>query len=212
MTFARSVLSIILPTFRIQFPKLVIQLDLYSSEWKQEPTALHDIFFKVRRAQHSRHHQKMFPAIRQGLFASPAYLEAHSPPVHPHDLDRHTCVGDSEDGTVPPWNLTQNKERISVRPRFSVMVDDPEIQARFALESCGIALLPLWLAERYRNEGRLVPVLKNWTPDHIVFCALHAGRLRNAPKENAFLKYLGHILGTTADPRCEGRDPNMLFA
>ena len=211
MTFAQSVLSVILPTFHVQFPKLVIELDLYSSEWKQEPTAFHDIFFKVRLPQHSRHHQKSFPAIRQGLFASPAYLRAHPAPVHPNDLNRHTCVGHSEDGTSPPWNLTRGNEHVPVRPRLSLKVDDPEVQARFALASTGVALLPLWLAESYRNEGRLVPLLKEWTPEHIVFCALHAGRLRNAPKENAFLNYLEKYVGTSDDPRCRGRDPGAFF-
>ena len=212
MTFARSVLSVILPTFHVHFPKLVIELDLYSSEWKQEPTALHDIFFKVRTPQQSRHHQKVFPKIRQGLFASPTYLKAHPAPVHPNDLNRHTCVGHSEDGTSPPWNLTRGNEHVPFRPRFSLKVDDPEVQARFALASSGIALLPLWLADNYRSEGRLVPILEDWTPEHIVFCALHAGRLRNAPKENAFLNYLEGFVGTSKDPRCNGKNPAKFFA
>ena len=209
--FARNVLAIILPTFHARFPKLAIELDLYSSEWKQEPTAAHDIFFKVRTPQQSRHHQKTFPAIRQGLFASPAYLKEHAAPAYPADLDHHTCVGHSEDGTFPPWNLTKGGEHTPVQPRLSVVVDDPEIQARFALASSGIALLPLWLAEDYKNEGALVPVLESWTPDPVVFCALHAGRHRIAPKESALLNYLGQVIGTAKDPRCHGRDPRLLF-
>ncbi len=103
-------------------------------------------------------------------------------------------------------------ELITVQPRLSVVVDDPEIQARFALASSGVALLPLWLAEEYKNEGMLVPVLKSWIPEPVVFCALHAGRHRIAPKENAFLNYLGDVIGTAKDPRCHGRDPRNFFA
>ena len=211
VTFARSVLSFILPAFHARFPKLALELDLYSSEWKQEPTALHDIFFKVRTPQQSRHHLKIFPAIRQGLFASPTYLQSHPAPVHPSELDHHICVGHSDDRTFPPWNLARGGAHVFVQPRLSVVVDDPEIQARFALASCGIALLPLWLAERFKNEGKLIPLLDEWTPDPVVFCALHAGRLRTASKEKAFLEYLGSILGTANDPRCKGKDPGMIF-
>ncbi len=212
VTFARSVLATILPTFNARFPRLIIELDLYSSEWKQEPTAVHDIFFKVRTPQQSRHHQKTFPAIRQGLFASPAYLKTHTPPLHPVDLDHHTCVGHSEDGTFPPWNLNMGGEHIPVQPRLSVVVDDPEIQAQFALASSGIALLPLWLAEDYKNEGTLVPVMEGWIPDPVVFCALYAGRHRSTHKENAFLNYLEGVLGTAKDPRCQNRNPKLFFA
>ena len=91
-------------------------------------------------------------------------------------------------------------------------VDDPEIQARFALAGSGVALLPLWLAESYRVKGTLVPLLEDWTPDSVVFCALHSGRLRMASKENKFLDYLGERLGTASDPRCQGRDPRAFFA
>ena len=211
VTFARIVLSAVLPEFQSRYPKLSLAIDLYSSEWDQESTALHDVFFKVRTPQQSRHHLKTFPAIRQGLFASPAYLEAHGTPVHPADLDHHKCVGHSEDGTFPPWNLTRGGEHIPVQPRLAIMVDDPEIQAKFALASCGVALLPLWLAENHRGERQLVPVLENWIPDPIVFCALYAGRLRAASKENALLHYLGGILGTASDPRCNGKESRTFF-
>ena len=211
VTFAHSVLSVILPPFQVRFPKLSIDIDLYSSEWNQEPTASHDVFFKVRTPQLSKRHLKTFPAIRQGLFASPAYLKAQTIPKHPSDLDAHMCVGHSEDGTFPPWNLSRDNEQILVQPRLSVAVDDPEIQARFALTGSGIALLPLWLAESYKVEGRLVPVLEDWLPDTIVFCALHAGRLGLASKEKKFLDYLIQTLGTASDPRCRGRDPRAFF-
>ncbi len=211
VTFAQSVLSVILPPFQARFPKLSIDLDLYSSEWNQEPTASHDVFLKVRTPQQSQRHLKTFPAIRQGLFASPTYLKAHTAPKHPGDLGDHTCVGHSEDGTFPPWNLSRGNEHIPFQPHLAVAVDDPEVQARFALAGSGIALLPLWLAESYRVDGRLVPLLEDWVPDSIVFCALHAGRLRMASKENKFLDYLAEILGTASDPRCQSRDPRALF-
>lgn len=211
VTFAQSVLSVILPPFQARFPKLSIDLDLYSSEWNQEPNASHDVFLKVRTPQQSQRHLKTFPAIRQGLFASPTYLSAHTAPKHPGDLGDHTCVGHSEDGTFPPWNLSRGSEHIPFQPHLAVAVDDPEVQARFALAGSGIALLPLWLAESYKLEGRLVALLEDWIPDPVVFCALHAGRLRLASKENKFLDYLTEILGTASDPRCQGRDPRALF-
>ena len=209
--FARSVLSVILPSFQATFPRLFIQLDLYTSEWNQEPTISHDVFLKVRTPQLSRRHLKTFPAIRQGLFASPSYLQAHTTPRQPRDLEKHICVGHSEDGTFPPWNFSRGNELIPLRPRLSVAVDDPEIQARFALAGSGIALLPLWLAESYRVDGRLVPLLEDWIPAPVVFCALHAGRLRIASKENKFLDYLAGKLGTASDPRSQGGDPRAFF-
>lgn len=209
--FAVHVLSAIVPQFQRLYPELRIDLNLYCSDWDKPPQAANDITFKVRSPRDSRHHLKVFPSIRQGLFVNPEYLATHPKPRHPLDLHEHTCLGLSRDPRSFGWKLTRANERIAVNPRYAVIAPDMEIMTQLALRSAGIAVLPLWRAHVEVAKGSLCPVLPDWAPQEIKFCALHGGRLRMSSRETAFLDFVSGILGTSADPRCREQDPRQFF-
>lgn len=210
VTFVQDVLSHVLCDFLLPFPKLRVQVSLCSDP-HQEPNATHDVFLKVRIPSESRYQLKMFPPIRQGLFASPRYLADHPEPSHPTDLESHECLAFSESGHRAYWKFWQAGEYLSVNPATRIIIADPYALARLAVDSAGLTVLPLWLAREHVNAGSLVQVLTEWTVDPIVFCALYSGRPRAASKEGAFLSFLASVLGGPKDPRCAGADPNDLF-
>lgn len=211
VTFVQEVLSPVLAEFLESFPKLRVNLSLYCSDWHQEPNATHDIFLKVRMPSESRYQMKLFPPIRQGVFASPRYLADHSEPAHPIDLERHECLAFTESGHRAYWKFWQAGEHLSVNPVTRIIVADPYVLTRLAIDSAGLTVLPLWIAREHVNTGALVQVLKEWTVEPVVFCALYNGRPRAASKEGAFLNFLASIVGGPKDPRCAGADPNDLF-
>ena len=209
--FARHVLSVILPEFRTHYPRLRIDMNLYCSDWDQSPKAIHDVFIKVRTPKDMRHHQRVFPSIRQGLFASLEYLSEHEAPATLLDLEQHSCLGQTRDHTAFAWNLTCKSDHRTISPSFSIVVSDVDVLMQLTLGSAGIAILPLWQAQPEVTSGRLQRVLPEWVPDDLTFCALHSGRTRMASKESAFLNFLGNILGTRTDPRVRGEDPSLYF-
>ena len=202
----------ILPLFQQRYPHIKLDIDLYSSDWDQAPKAVHDIFLKVRTPKDSRHHLTMFPAILQGLFASPQYLARHAMPESPFDLESHRCLGQTRDHSAFAWKFRGRTEQVALNPNFSVVVADVEVLAQLALHSAGIAVLPLWRAHPEVTTGNLVHVLPDWAPEEVIFCALHSGRHRVTLKERAFLHFLGTVLGTADDPRCHGEKPSLFFA
>lgn len=210
MEFTRSVLSSLLPKFQAIYPRLKIEVALYCSDWDQEPKAAHDIFLKVRTPRDSRRHLRIFPAIRQGLFASPRLLAGIHAPQHPADLMTLPCLGYGS-GTGDAWTLARDSDQITVRPRANIAVADPDVLTRLAVASAGVAVLPLWLAEEEIETGRLVRLLPDWSLEPIVFCALFNGRLRPQSKEHALIDHLKSTLGSKDDPRCAGRDPGRFF-
>ena len=209
--FVRHVLSGILPDFRKLYPKLKVDIALYCSDWDQAPKASHDVFLKVRTPRDSRHHLTIFPAIRQGLFASPQYLEERSSPSHPMELEQHSCLGQTRDHSAFAWSFVQDGEHLAVAPDFDFVVPDIEVLTQLTLQSFGIAVLPWWLVDADVDAGRLVPILEQWIPEPVTFCALHSGRARMASKEAAFLNFLTAVLGTERDPRCKGKHPAKFF-
>lgn len=210
VTFTQEVLSHILVDFLRSFPKLRVELSLCSDS-SQEPKASHDVFLKAGAPSESRHHMKLFPPIRQGLFASPEYLTACPRPMHPLDLQHHDCLGIGPGGNQFTWAFSHGNERLSVHPSARITVADPATLSRLALNSAGITMLPVWLAREHVNTGNLVEVLPDWIPDPAVFCALYRGRPSPSSKEGAFLSFLTSVLGGTRDPRCKGCDPRQIF-
>ncbi len=209
--FARSVLPAIVPRFQRRHPKLRVEIELYCSNWNQEPKTAHDVFLKVRTPRDSRRHLHVFPSIRQGLFCSENFLTScHAKPKHPTDLTSLTCLGD-EGSVIEGWSFSRESEQTRVHPDFVISVSDPDVLADLTLADAGIAILPLWLAANERTGRRLVRLLPEWEIEPIVFCSLFNGRLRPGSKEHAFHKELTSVLGTADDPRCAGIDPERFF-
>ena len=122
--------------------------------------------------------------MKVALVGAPEYFAKRSPPRTPEDLARHVCVQYRmvTDGGVFKWPLTRNgkSQRISVNGR--VMVDDPDLAVRAAVDGLGIAYTLESMAEPFLRSGQLVQVLGNWSPSF----------------EGLFLYYPGHRQVPTA--------------
>ena len=213
--FARSVLIPLFPQLKRKYPRLRLALLLYTSEWDRFPAAEHDLLIKLRKPDESsretRFHHKAFPSIRQGLFASPAYLARHTPIRSLDDLAAHRCIGYSTNAEINLWEGRYGGKQVRFDPAFDLVVSDAEMQLTMAQDGLGVALLPLWLAHADVVTGRLVPVLPDFEAEPILFNILHSGRARLSVKERVFLSFLDGIIATERDPRVQGQDPRAFF-
>jgi DNA-binding transcriptional LysR family regulator len=100
------------------------------------------------------------------VVGAPSYFARRRPPRTPDDLARHSCVQyrRAADGDVFAWPFNRNRKsrRISVDGR--VMVDDPDLAVRAAVDGLGIAYTIEALAEPFLRSGQLVRVLEDWSP------------------------------------------------
>jgi DNA-binding transcriptional LysR family regulator len=123
--------------------------------------------------------RKLFD-MRQGLYASPAYLTLHGAPATPQELARHTCLPvATSDGQPAPWQLERGGERHAVVLHGPVQSNSPRLQRELAVRGAGIACLSLDFAlQTLLDEGRLAPVLPDWRlPTAGVWCMLPGRRL-----------------------------------
>ena len=213
--FARRVLLPLLPRFRSLHPKLRVELLLYTSGWDRLPAADHDLLIKLKTPHESsretRFHLKLFPPIRQGLFASPEYLASHGDVEELNALLAHKCIGYSGSAELNPWEGRYRGTQKQISPVFDFIVSDAEMQLTMAQNGLGVALLPLWLAHASVVAERLVRVVPDFEADPILFNVLHSGQSRIAAKERAFLAFLDSIVATQLDPRMQGQAPSAFF-
>jgi DNA-binding transcriptional LysR family regulator len=116
--------------------------------------------------------------MRVTVVGAPAYFARRRPPRTPDDLAHHSCVQYrlAADGTVFEWAFERDgkSRRLAVDGR--VIVNDPDLAMRAAVDGLGIAYTVETLADPFLRSGQLLRVLDDWSPSF----------------EGLFLYYPGH--------------------
>jgi DNA-binding transcriptional LysR family regulator len=116
--------------------------------------------------------------MRVTVVGAPAYFARRRAPRTPDDLARHSCVQYrlAADGAVFEWSFERDgkSRRLAVDGR--VIVNDPDLAMRAAVDGLGIAYTVEALADPFLRAGQLVRVLEDWSPSF----------------EGLFLYYPGH--------------------
>lgn len=185
-TFATLYLGPALDSFMRRHPRLVIDLDLTDRVVDLVAEGV-DVAVRYGNLQDSRLVARRLLGGRQILCAAPAYLDTRGRPATPQDLSDHACIALEPD---PQWKLARGAETQAVRMRpvfrssLGTMVRD------MALRGHGIALLADWLVAEDLREGRLEPVLPEWSTDPVAIHAVYASREHLPARVRLFIDHL----------------------
>jgi DNA-binding transcriptional LysR family regulator len=102
--------------------------------------------------------------LKAAVVGAPAYFARQRRPSVPDDLAGHSCVQYRRSGAEFAWPFERNgkSQKISVNGR--VMVNEPDLAVRAALDGLGIAYLTEALVDPFLRSGQLVRVLEDWSP------------------------------------------------
>ena len=131
-------------------------------------------------------------AFRLVTAASPAYLAQHPHPVLPKDLHAHSAIRGRLpwDGTIHKWEFEKDGEHVEVAVDGPLIVNDGELALRAALDGIGVAYLPEDLVLPFIGEGRLVPLLEDWSPSRSGFFLYYSSRRQVPPPLKAFVEFI----------------------
>jgi DNA-binding transcriptional LysR family regulator len=84
----------------------------------------------------------------------------------PDDLPAHNCIQRrwTRDGAIHPWEFEANGWRSQVVVGGSFIVNVSNLILQAAIAGVGIGHLPEMMVAAPISEGRLVPLLEDWTP------------------------------------------------
>jgi DNA-binding transcriptional LysR family regulator len=123
--------------------------------------------------------------------AAPEYLARHKTPATPDDLNQHNCVRYRWDKDVAnTWRFMQRGEPTEVAVEGTLTVNDHELALRSALDGIGIAQLPEASVAGHIADGRLVPLLLDWSPNWAGFFLFYPSRRHVAVKLRALVDFL----------------------
>lgn len=107
--------------------------------------------------------------------AAPGYLARHGRPRQPAELKDHECLVYAGDSNPGEWSYGRGErlERVYVGSRFTA--NNGDVLAEAAVHGLGIALTPDFIAEPYLRDGRLEPILEEFSPPELGVYALLPG-------------------------------------
>ncbi|HSC82132.1 MAG TPA: LysR family transcriptional regulator [Pseudomonas sp.] len=104
--------------------------------------------------------------LKLGVYAAPGYLQRLGPPAHPRELEegQHSTVGYLwfRTGQALPFAMQRGEERIEVRGRALLTVDDGNAYLAAGLAGLGMLWLPHYMAKPHLASGELLPLFEDW--------------------------------------------------
>ena len=165
---ARMILVPALPAFHAQYPD--IQLDMGVSD--RIVDIIGDNVDCVVRGGELTDQSLMARRVADlqlGVYAAPTYLERAGTPFHPQELEdtHHRIVGFlwARTGKTLPYAMQRAGERIHVKGKYILSVDDGNAYLAAGLAGMGVLWLPEYMAKEHAARGELRPLFDGWSLD-----------------------------------------------
>lgn len=129
--------------------------------------------------------------------ASPAYLAANGAPSTPEELPKHSCLSYVNFSGRPfaEWRFEKDGRVNAVQVPSRFQANDGRVLVEAALEGHGIVLQPEVLVRDALADGRLIPILTDFTPPSRPMFLMFSSRRPQPPKLRAFIDCVVEAFG-----------------
>jgi DNA-binding transcriptional LysR family regulator len=125
MSFGFRHIAPVLPEFLATYPDVSIDLQLSDAMVDLVGEGF-DAAIRIAALPDSSLVARRFCEMRRNLVGSPAYLNKHCRPKHPHHLAQHRCIAYSYTTTPETWRFVKNGKSATVRPSGPLRVNNGE--------------------------------------------------------------------------------------
>jgi DNA-binding transcriptional LysR family regulator len=108
--------------------------------------------------------------------AAPDYLQRNPAPKAPQDLQHHNCIRLRSDSQLLDWEFAKGKNAIEMSVNGSLVVNNMNLMVQAAVDGIGIGYTIESYVETHIAQGRLVPLLTDWSPEHHSYYLYYSGR------------------------------------
>ncbi|MBV4551376.1 LysR family transcriptional regulator [Pseudomonas sp. SWRI102] len=137
-----------------------------------------------------------------GVFAAPSYLARVGTPVHPLELEdsEHRIVGFlwARTGKALPYAMHNLDERLHIKGRYVVAVDDGNAYLAAGLAGLGILWLPSYMSRLHEAQGTLVPLFAGWRLDPMPLYVAYPPNRHISAKLRVFIDWVVELMAQHA--------------
>ncbi len=123
------------------------------------------------------------------LIATPAYLKKNGTPRTPQDLVNHNCILYAYLSTGSEWLFGDGGE-IRVKVSGTLRANNGEAIRQAVMADIGIAASPAWLIQDDLKSGKLVEILRDFTPPPGEINAVYPSGRHVSAKVRAFTEFV----------------------
>lgn len=123
------------------------------------------------------------------LIATPAYLKKNGTPRTPQDLVNHNCILYAYLSTGSEWLFGENGE-IRVKVSGTLRANNGEAIRQAVMADIGIAASPAWLIQDDLKSGKLIEILRDFTPPPGEINAVYPSGRHVSAKVRAFTEFV----------------------
>jgi DNA-binding transcriptional LysR family regulator len=135
---------------------------------------------------------RVSPSSRLIAVAASSYLLNHAPPVTPADLQQHQCIRFRNDDRIFEWEFSNGKRKFEVAVNGPLVVNSMELMVRAALEGIGIGYTIESYVAPQISQGRLIPLLKDWSTLHHSYYLYYSDRGQLPVPLKALIDFFGN--------------------
>lgn len=194
MSFGLRWVAPLLPDFFRAYPEVSIDLHLSDAQVDLVGQGF-DAALRIAVLPDSSLVARRLCPVAPLIVASPAYLAQHGTPVHPSELDGRACLGYAYRTRSDVWRFTnETGEEVSVKPIGPLRVTNADALMPTVLAGLAIAEFPEFMCADAVRDGRLVPILRDWTlPRGGLYFVTPSARTRPAKVEALSAFFQQHL-------------------
>ena len=190
MSFGTIKLGPVLAEFMERYPDLQIQLVLSDEQVDPVQEGL-DVTLRIAELEPSSLIARKLLDVDRVICASPGYFRKHGKPKQPAELRQHECLTYGFLSTGNQWKLT-GEDGVDhwIAPKWSLCANNAEVLRDAAVKGRGIAVLPVFLAEKELKSGALVTVLDDYKAPQLTLYAIYPPTRHLSVKVRLFIDFL----------------------
>jgi DNA-binding transcriptional LysR family regulator len=194
MSFGLRWVAPLLPAFFRDYPEVSIDLHLSDAQVDLVGQGF-DAALRIAVLPDSSLVARRLCPVAPLVVASPEYLERHGTPRHPSELGGHACLGYAYRARNDVWRFTNDAgEEVSIKPTGPLRVTNADALMPTVLEGLAIAEFPEFICADQVRDGRLVPILTDWTlPRGGLYFVTPSARTRPAKVEALSEFFVRHL-------------------
>jgi len=126
------------------------------------------------------------------VVGAPDYFARHGKPKTPRDLQAHRCINTRwpTDGSLYRWEFERGAEKLEAAVTGPLIVNEPDVAVQAAVYGVGLAFLFRYQVQSQLAAGKLVHVLKDWSPPFPGFYLYYPSRRQMPSSLRAFVDFL----------------------
>jgi len=194
MSFGLRWVAPLLPAFFRDYPEVSVDLHLTDAQVDLVGQGF-DAALRIAVLPDSSLVARRLCPVSPLVVAAPAYLERHGTPRHPSELTAHACLGYAYRARSDVWRFTNGAgEEVSIKPAGPLRVTNADALMPTVLDGLAIAEFPEFICADQVRDGRLVPILKDWTlPRGGLYFVTPSARARPAKIEALSEFFVRHL-------------------